>query len=75
MVSDAIDKLGVEFVYPREWHHFDPSGLVLRNMNAPEDYEEARKWWATVRSSEIGHVRKPPRVPKRERRSVPRRRK
>jgi molybdopterin-guanine dinucleotide biosynthesis protein A len=74
-VSDAIEKLRVDFVYPREWHHFDPSGLVLRNMNAPEDYEEARKWWATVRSSEIEHFRKPPRVPERKRQSVLRRRK
>jgi molybdopterin-guanine dinucleotide biosynthesis protein A len=74
-VSDAIGKLRVEFVYAREWRHFDPSGLVLRNMNAPEDYEEARKWWATVRSSETEHVRKAPQVPKRKRRSVPRRRK
>jgi molybdopterin-guanine dinucleotide biosynthesis protein A len=74
-VSDAIEKFRVDFVYPREWHHFDPSGLVLRNMNAPEDYEEVRKWWATVRSSEIEHVRKPPRVPKRKHRSAPRRHK
>jgi molybdopterin-guanine dinucleotide biosynthesis protein A len=71
-VSDVIEKLGVEFLYPSEWRHCDSGGLVLRNMNAPEDYEEARKWWATVQSSETPHVRKPRRAPKRKRRSAPR---
>jgi molybdopterin-guanine dinucleotide biosynthesis protein A len=70
-VSDAIGTLRVEFVYPSEWCQSDPSGLVLRNMNRPEDYEEARKWRATVRPSEKEHVRKPPRVPRRKRRPVP----
>jgi molybdopterin-guanine dinucleotide biosynthesis protein A len=74
-VSDAIETLRVELVYTSEWRRFDPGGLVLRNMNAPRDYEEARKWWATARSSDTEHVRKPPRVPKRKGRSVPLRRK
>jgi len=74
-VSDAIEKLRVEFVYSSEWRRFDPSGLVLRNMNAPRDYEEARKWWATARSSGTEHVRKPPQLPKRKRRAAPRRNK
>jgi molybdopterin-guanine dinucleotide biosynthesis protein A len=74
-VSDAVEKLEVEFVYPNEWRRIEPSGLILRNMNAPEDYETARKWWATVRLNEAPHIRKPPRVPKRKRRSAPRRNK
>jgi molybdenum cofactor guanylyltransferase len=74
-VSDVIEKLEVDFVYPRDWRHADPDGLVLRNMNAPEDYEEARKWRATVQSSERAHVSKPQRAPKRKRRSAPRRNK
>jgi molybdenum cofactor guanylyltransferase len=74
-VSDVIEKLEVEFVYPRQWRRCDSGGLVLRNMNAPEDYEEARKWWATVQSSETAHVRKPRRAPKRKQRSAPRRNK
>ena len=48
-VSDAIEELRLDLVYPREWRRIDPSGLVLRNMNAPGDYEEARKWWAAKR--------------------------
>jgi molybdenum cofactor guanylyltransferase len=43
-VMDATDQLRTEFVAEREWHHIDPDGRVLRNMNTPEDYEEARKW-------------------------------
>ena len=72
-ISEAIEKLRMALVYSSEWRRFDPSGLVLRNMNAPRDYEEARKWWATARSSEIMHVRKPSRPPKRRGRSAPRR--
>src|SRR6267142_4470473 len=30
-VSDAIENLDVEFVYPSEWRRFDASGMVLRN--------------------------------------------
>ena len=74
-VSGAIEELRVDLVYPREWRRVDPSALILRNMNAPGDYDEARKWWATRRSSEREHVRQPPPAPKRKRRPVPRRRK
>jgi len=74
-VADAIEKLEVEFVCPREWRRCDSGGLVLRNMNGPEDYEEARNWWATVQSSETAHVRKPRRARKRKQRSAPRRNK
>jgi molybdopterin-guanine dinucleotide biosynthesis protein A len=43
-VTDATAQLRTDFVTEREWHHIDPDGRVLRNMNSPEDYEEARKW-------------------------------
>jgi molybdopterin-guanine dinucleotide biosynthesis protein A len=74
-LSSAIEELRVDLVYPREWRKIDPSALILRNMNAPGDYKEARKWWAARRSSERAHVRQPPPAPKRKRRPVPRRRK
>jgi molybdenum cofactor guanylyltransferase len=74
-VSDAIEELRVDFVYPREWRGIDPSGLVLKNMNAPGDYERARRWRAGERLSENEHVRELQRAPKRERRSAPRRHK
>ena len=48
-VSDAIEELRLDLVYPREWRRIDPNGLVLRNMNSPGDYEEARNWWAANR--------------------------
>jgi molybdenum cofactor guanylyltransferase len=73
-VSDAIAELRVEFVYPREWRRIEPNGLILRNMNAPGDYNEALKWSAK-RLNETEHVKKPPPAPKRKRRSVPRRHK
>jgi molybdopterin-guanine dinucleotide biosynthesis protein A len=74
-VSDAIDELRVELVYPREWRRIEPNELILRNMNAPRDYNEARKWWSAERLSEREHVKKPRRAPKRKRRSAPRQRK
>ena len=70
-VSDAIEEFRVDFVYPREWRKIDSSGLILRNMNAPGDYEEARTWWAAERLSKSEHVTKPQPAPKRKRRSAP----
>lgn len=43
-VSDGLEGLQIEFVTERDWGRADPTGRVLYNMNAPEDYEEARKW-------------------------------
>lgn len=43
-VTDATAQLRTEFATEGEWSHIDPDGRVLRNMNSPEDYEEARKW-------------------------------
>jgi molybdenum cofactor guanylyltransferase len=74
-VSEAIEELRVDFVYPRQWRRIDRSEMILRNMNAPGDYEKAREWWAAERSSESKHVRKLQQSPKRKRRSAPRRRK
>lgn len=72
-VSDVIEELRLDLVYPREWRRIDPSGLVLRNMNALGDYQEARKWWAIQELDAKRCVRKPRRASKRKRRSVPRR--
>jgi molybdopterin-guanine dinucleotide biosynthesis protein A len=74
-VSAAIEELGVEYVYPREWQKLDPRGLVLKNMNAPDDYEEALNWRATTRVSEKEHVTTRPRRAKPKGRSDPLRRK
>ena len=74
-VSDAIEELRVDLVYPREWRQIEPSELILKNMNAPGDYEEAREWWSDKRLNEREHVKKPRPAPKRKRRSVPRWRK
>src|SRR5882762_4562912 len=74
-VSDVIEELGVDYVYPREWRRIDPHGLILKNMNAPGDYEEARTWWTTERVNKSEHVIEPPQAPKQKRRSAPRRRK
>jgi molybdenum cofactor guanylyltransferase len=41
-LKDAIENLSVEIVEPAEWKAFDSGGLLFKNMNSPEDYEEAR---------------------------------
>ncbi len=74
-VSDVIEELNVDFVYPADWSRIDRSGLILRNMNSPEDYDEARKWWASNRSRAQEQITKRPRQPGPKRRFVPRRRK
>ncbi|HTZ74177.1 MAG TPA: molybdenum cofactor guanylyltransferase [Candidatus Aquilonibacter sp.] len=45
-VTAAVSRLEVETVHQSEWRHIDPEDLVLRNMNNPADYEEARLWRA-----------------------------
>lgn len=43
-VTDAMAEFRMESLTESEWKALDPEGRVLRNMNAPSDYEEARKW-------------------------------
>jgi len=68
-VTEVIEELQMDVVDQSEWSEIDPRGLVLRNMNTPGDYEEARKWWGveTLRKSHyIAKAR-----PARKRRSRP----
>ena len=51
-VTDVIEELRMDVVYQREWRRLDPRALVLKNMNTPEDYDEARKWWSAERLHE-----------------------
>jgi molybdopterin-guanine dinucleotide biosynthesis protein A len=69
-VTDAIDDLDLDVVLQHEWRRVDPRGLVLKNMNTPEDYSEARRWWS---GSESKHVRKSRSSRKPKSRSGPRR--
>lgn len=46
-VTDALAEFRVECLSESDWIKHDPEGRVLRNMNAPADYEEARKWLET----------------------------
>jgi molybdopterin-guanine dinucleotide biosynthesis protein A len=73
-VSDAIKRCRVDLVYAHEWRRIDRSGLILRNMNSPGDYEEAQKWWAANRPPANERVTARQRKPQRKPRSAPRRR-
>jgi molybdopterin-guanine dinucleotide biosynthesis protein A len=46
-VTDAIAEFQIEYLSESDWSELDPEGLVLKNMNVPSDYEEARKWLET----------------------------
>lgn len=48
--TEALASLDMELVTSREWS--DPTGRVLMNMNAYEDYQEARAWWEAKESQE-----------------------
>ena len=41
-VTDGLRDIRVETIAPAEWNPFDSEGLLFKNMNSPEDYEEAR---------------------------------
>jgi molybdopterin-guanine dinucleotide biosynthesis protein A len=68
----AIEELELVVVTHNEWQGTDPHGLVLQNMNTPEDYERARRWWSAERSGESAHVRKHRPSRRRKPRSAPR---
>jgi molybdopterin-guanine dinucleotide biosynthesis protein A len=57
-VSDVIEGLRLEVVPQREWRRLDPSALVLKNMNTPGDYDEARKWWDAEKLREARPINK-----------------
>jgi molybdenum cofactor guanylyltransferase len=42
-VNEVLKSIRVEFIEPPEWKVFDSEGLLFKNMNSPEDYEEARR--------------------------------
>ena len=42
-VTDGLKQLCVERIEPAEWKAFDSQGLLFKNMNSPEDYEEAKR--------------------------------
>jgi len=41
-VTDGLASLRIEVIEPAEWKRFDSEGYLFKNMNSPEDYEEAR---------------------------------
>jgi molybdopterin-guanine dinucleotide biosynthesis protein A len=41
-VTDGLLAIRVETIAPAEWKGFDSEGLLFKNMNSPEDYEEAK---------------------------------
>jgi len=71
-VTDAIEHLELDVVQYSEWKSVDPRGLVLRNMNTPEDYQQAQRWWSAERSSQSTHVRNPRKLRRPKPRSAPR---
>jgi len=46
-VTDAMAEFRMECLSESDWKKHDTEGWVLRNMNTPSDYEEARKWLET----------------------------
>jgi molybdopterin-guanine dinucleotide biosynthesis protein A len=41
-ITDGLAHLRVEYLEPSEWKVFDCDGLLFKNMNSVQDYEEAK---------------------------------
>lgn len=41
-VTDGLTGLTLSTIAPAEWKGFDPHGRLFKNVNTPEDYDEAR---------------------------------
>ncbi|MGO9591833.1 MAG: molybdenum cofactor guanylyltransferase [Candidatus Acidiferrales bacterium] len=41
-VTDSLLDVRLETITPAEWNPFDSEGLLFKNMNSPQDYEEAK---------------------------------
>lgn len=41
-VTDGLVDLRIEAIRPEEWKAFDSDDFLFKNMNSPEDYEEAK---------------------------------
>jgi len=65
-VSDVIANFRMDVVELGEWCQFDPRALVLKNMNTPEDYDKARKWWGGERLRQGLSIKKRRRARKRK---------
>jgi molybdopterin-guanine dinucleotide biosynthesis protein A len=44
-VTDGLEGLAVETIPAQDWRPFDPQGNLFKNMNTPEDCEEARAYF------------------------------
>ncbi|HEV2617674.1 MAG TPA: molybdenum cofactor guanylyltransferase [Candidatus Acidoferrales bacterium] len=42
-VTDGLAGLSLATLAPAEWKAFDPEGRLFKNVNTPEDYDEARQ--------------------------------
>jgi molybdopterin-guanine dinucleotide biosynthesis protein A len=45
--TDGLAGCRIEYLEEDEWTAFDPGRRVLKNMNSPEDYLEAKRWWGS----------------------------
>jgi len=69
-VTEGFAGLQVQAVDAHEWREVDPDGRVLRNMNTPADYDEARTWWEATGTRQSKKAKT-----KRKREAAPRQRK
>lgn len=42
-ITDGLATLSLASIAPAEWKAFDPCGRLFKNVNTPEDYDEARE--------------------------------
>jgi molybdopterin-guanine dinucleotide biosynthesis protein A len=47
-VTDGLAGLRVQLMEPPEWKRFDSSGCLFNNVNTPEDYAAAKRYFETM---------------------------
>jgi len=72
-VTDALALIPVETIALQDFGGLGQNGLVLKNMNTPEDFKSAEEWWRSREPQKLDGLKdlKPPQP----RRSAPRRNK
>ena len=53
-VKDALTQFTIEGLLESEWRGGERQSILLKSMNTPSDYDEARRWWLARELPKVG---------------------